>query len=286
VDGRVDDKHPESVAQAVVVVLERDRDGDASVLDRLVGEAADLLLTCSTGGGASRTLHAAEELDHRGDRAGARLLLRTVARVAPDGALADAERWLRPPGATRRRVKVVGSFALAVGLHAGGTMAAVVSGADDVAAVLMGATVGPALGIRIVWVQHVRLPGLTLQESRFWRSLGVLRAGDLADLPVLGDGRLRRATTDLKAPRAQRRTSDEGKPDNSGWIGLSGVIGAVLGPVCGLVIPGLSPGGFLALMPVGAVIASVALWAVLRSRAKDADHRTSPPHDHSTEHRP
>ncbi|MBI9113422.1 hypothetical protein [Sanguibacter suaedae] len=275
------EEQPEVVDEAVDAIHERDRDGDAPVLDQLVGEVAWRLLTSCPARGSSLTLRAAQELDRRGDRAGARLLLRAVARVAPDQALHDAERRLRPPGAVRRRVKVVASIALTISLLVGGAMAAVVAGAEDVALVLMGATHGPVLVARIMWVQRVRLPGLTLQESRFWRSLGVLRPGDASDLPELGDGRLRRATTDLKSPRAQRRPSDAEKPDVSGWIGLAGVIGAVLGPVCGLAIPGLTPGGFLALMPVGAVVAALAIWAVLRSRANDADRHPSSRHDHS-----
>ena len=256
---------PADVGRVVHAMLSRDRDGDASVLDRVVGEAAGRLLAFRVSERSSRTLQAAHYLVHCGDPAGARLLLHAVARVAPDRVLDDAADHFRPPGAARRHVAVVASVVLTVGLYVTAVVVAVVSGADVVARVLANGSVGLVLVARIAWVQHVRLPGLTLQESRLWRSLGVLRPGDIDDLYVLGDGRLRRATTDFRATRAQRHAVDREKPDISGWVGLGGVLGAVLGMVCGLVIPGLPPGTFLALMPVGAVIAALAVWAALRS---------------------
>lgn len=248
-------------------MLERDRDGDASVLDRVVGGAAGRLLAPSPSRGSSNTLRAAEGLVHRGDHAGARLLLRAVARVAPDQVLDEAAERLRPLGATRHLVEVAASMVLAIGLFAGGVVAAVISGADVVAVTLLQGSVGLALVARIAWVHYARLPGLTLQESRLWRSLGVLRRGDINDLATLGDGHLRRATTDIGARYAQRHPSTAEKPDNSGWVGLAGVIGAVVFPVFSLAIPTFRDGAWLAFMPVGAVVGALAMWAVLRSLA-------------------
>lgn len=281
-EGRVVEQQPEVVSEVVVAMLGRDRHGGAPVLDRVVGEAAGRLVASSPSKGPSRTtLRAVEDLAQRGDQAGARLLLRAVARVAPDRVLDEAAERLRPPGAARRRVGVVASVVLAIGLLAGGVVVAVVSGADAVAGALLIGSVGPVLAARVAWVRHVPISGLTLQESWLWRSLGVLRPGDISDLSVLGDGRLRRATTDIASPRAQRRPSAADKPDISGWVGLAGVFGAVLCLVGGFAIPDLPPGAFLALMPVGAVVAALAVRAVLRSVTNRPGHGSSSRPDHS-----
>ena len=262
---RVVEERPGDVGRVVHAMLSRDRDGGASDLDRVVGEAAGRLLASRPSERSSRTLQAAHFLVHCGDPAGARLLLRAAARVAPDHVLDDAADHFRPPGAALRRVAVVASVVLAVGLLVTAVVTAVDSDADIVVRVLVHGSVALVPMGRVAWVRHVRFAGLTLQESRLWRSLGALRPGDISDLYVLGDGRLRRATTDFRSTRAQRHPAAGEKPDISGWVGLGGVLGAVLGMVCGLVIPGLPPGTFLALMPVGAVIAALAVWAALRS---------------------
>lgn len=267
------EERPGDVGRVVHAMLSRDRDGGASDLDRVVGEAAGRLLASRPSERSSRTLQAAHFLVHCGDPAGARLLLRAAARVAPDHVLDDAADHFRPPGAALRRVAVVAFVVLAVGLLVTAVVTAADSDADIVVRVLVhGSVVLVPIG-RVAWVRHVRLPGLTLQESRLWRSLGALRPGDISDLYVLGDGRLRRATTDSRSTRAQRRLAGE-KPDISGWVGLAGVLGAVLGMVGGLVIPGLPPGTFLALMPVGALIAALAVWAAFRSSRNGRGHRS------------
>lgn len=265
---------PGDVGRVVHAMLSRDRDGGASSLDRVVGEAAGRLLASRPSERSSRTLQAAQYLVHCGDPAGARLLLRAVARVAPDPVLDDTADHFRPPGAALRRVAVVASVVLAVGLLVTAVVTAADSDADTVVRVLAHGSVALVPVARVAWVRHVRLPGLTLQESRLWRSLGALRPGDISELYVLGDGRLRRATTDFRSTRAQRHPEAGEKPDISGWVGLGGVLGAVLGMVCGLVIPGLPPGTFLALMPVGAVIGALAVWAALRSLRNRRGHRS------------
>jgi len=266
-------REPSNKPQAQVLrdvvarVLGRDRDGSASSLDRAVGEAAALLLASSSSDGRAETLRACDELAHRGDEPGARLLLRAVSRVAPDRALSEAASRLRPRDALRRHV-LLAAVLLWLGLFVGALVVMVLAGADEVAAALLAGSVGPVLAVRLAWTRHVRVPGLTLQESQLWRSLGVLRPGDTADLSLLGDGRLRRAMSDLGSSRGQPLPSAFGQPDISGWVGLAAVTGAVLGLVGGLAIPSLPSGTFLALMPVGAVVAAVAVRAaLLRARA-------------------
>ena len=260
-------EQPDIVGEVVAAVLGRDRHGGAGSLDGVVGVAAGQLLSSTPPNDSSRTLVAAEDLTRRGDRAGARLLLRAVARVAPHHDLETALDQLRPAAATRRRIALLASVMLAVGLLAGGVVAAVVAGADGAAGVLLAGSVGLLLAARVAWVRHIPLPGLTLQESRFWRSLGVLGHGDISELSLLADGRLRRAIEDLTAPRALRHPSDAQRFDSAGWVGLAGVFGAVLGLAGGLAIPTLPQGAFLVLMLVSGVVAAVATrTAIGRSR--------------------
>ncbi|KQT96595.1 hypothetical protein ASG53_16080 [Sanguibacter sp. Leaf3] len=255
-------QRPGDVGEVIALMLGRDRDGDASVLDSAVGVAVGRHLASCSPWDPWPTLWAANALAEQGDDAGARLLLRTVARVAPDPALDEMAARLRPPGAARQRAAVVTCVVLAAVLLASGAVVALVRGDQAAAGALLTASIGPALVVKDRWARHVRIPGLTLQESRLWRSLEALHPGDVDVLFTMGDGHLRRAITDLSDPGKQRETTDR-----SGWVGLAGVVGAVLGMVAGLTVPGLPPGAFIVLMPVGGAIAALAAWAALRRRA-------------------
>lgn len=261
-DTRAFPPRPGDVGEVIALMLGRDRDGDASALDSAVGVAVGRHLASRSPWDPSPTLWAADALARQGDDAGARLLLRTVARVAPDPALDQMAAHLRPPGAARRRAAVVTCVVLAVALLASAAVAALLRGDQMTAVMLLVGSITPALVVRDRWARHVRMPGLTSQESRLWRSLEALRPGDVDVLFTIGDGRLRRAITDLSDPGKQRE-----KTDRSGWVGLAGVVGAALGMVAGLTVPGLPPGTFLVLMPVGGVVAALAAWAALRRRA-------------------
>ncbi|WP_380168076.1 hypothetical protein [Jannaschia sp. R86511] len=264
------------VREVVSSVLGRDRHGGPQTLDRVVGEAAGRLLGSGPDNGRTGTLQAAAHLVQRGDEPGARLLLRTAFRVAPDPAVAEAARRLRPVGALRRLTVVAVAVTSCVGLLFGGLVVAVLAGAEAVASGLLLGSFVPILAARLAWIRFIRLPGLTLQESQVWRALGVLRRGDVSDLAVLGNGRLRGAMTDLNSPRGQRLPSAFGRPDVSGWVGLAGVTGAVLCLIAGSTFPGLPPGAFLAAMPIGAAVAAVAVRAALiRARAR-TEHYLEP----------
>lgn len=261
-DTRAFAQRPGDVGEVIALMLGRDRDGDASVLDSAVGVAVGRHLASRSPWDPSPTLWAAHALADQGDSAGARLLLRTVARVAPAPALDEMAAHLRPPGAARHRATVVTCVVLAVALLASAVVAALVRGDQAAAGMLLLGSITPALVVKDRWTRHVRMPGLTLQESRLWRSLDALRPGDVDVLFTMGDGRLRRAITDLSDPGKQRE-----RTDRSGWVGLAGVVGAVLGMVAGLTVPGLPPGAFIVLMPAGGVVAALAAWAALRRRA-------------------
>jgi hypothetical protein len=274
-DSRIEPQ-AQTVREAVAEVLGRDRRGGPSSLDRAVGDAAGRLLALGPDHGRAGTLRAAAELAKHGDQPGARLLLRAVTRVAPDPLVAGAVKQLRPPGAVARRVAVTVAVVLGVGLLVVALIVGALAGAEAVAGGLLIGSVAPVLAARLAWTRFVRVPGLTLQESYLWRSLGVLRRGDSGDLAVLGDGRLRRAISDLDSPRAQRLPSAWGRPDGSGWVGLAGVTGAVLCLAAGLAFPGLPSGAFLLAMPLGAGSAAVAVWAALRRARERAERHPKP----------
>lgn len=259
--------HRGDISKVVAAVHGRDRRGGASVLDRVVGEAAGWLIVSSPAHGPHSTLLAARDLVDRGDPAGARLVLRAVAFVAPDPALDEALAHLRPAVGVGRRVAVAACITIAVALFAGLAVPALVRGNYAAVGMLLGSAVTPALVVRGRWARHVRLPGLTAQESLFWRSLSLLVPGDVRTLSRLGDGHLRRATTELTDPGRSPDPSGAARRDVSGWVGAAGVVGAALGMATGLAVPWLPPGGFFVPMLAGAVGAALLAWTALRPRA-------------------
>ena len=258
--------HRRDISKVVAVVHGRDRRGDASVLDRVVGEAAGWLIVSSPAHGPQSTLLAARDLVDRGDPAGARLILRAVGFVAPDPALDEALAHLRPAVGVGRRVAVAACVTIVVALVASLAVPALVRGDLVAVALHLGSAVTPVLVVRGRWARHVRLPGLTQQESLLWRSFSLLVPGDVRTLSRLGDGHLRRATTELVDPGRWPDPSGAARRDVSGWVGAAGVVGAALGMAAGLAVPGLPPGAFFVPMLAGAVGAALLAWTALRPR--------------------
>ncbi len=177
---------------ALAAILRRNREGTPSVIVDGLFEVLTTLRTAALEDEATTTaaLRTADELVERGDRAGARLLLRAAAGALPhDRRVTAALRALRPrPTAA----------ALLRGVLVALVSAALVSLGIVLDVRAMGLVGGLVVGLV---VRFSPMTGLTLPESQAWRGLRTLRYD-----PALGRGDTSSA---------------------SGWYGLAGIGGFV-----------------------------------------------------------
>lgn len=216
-------------------------------LGRAVDAGAERLLHV---GGAAAARDVADQLARRGDRAGARLLLRAAAVRTHDSATVHAA--LR--SVTPRRIRLWPLAAVA---------AAVLAGAAWVAFVVTTGASAPAVSKLTLVLAHVALPlvlrsirepGFTTAETRVWRRL----CEQVYDPELDGPGQV------------------QGR--RSGWYGIAGMLGAALGLVLsvGVVAPlvvertgdatwGVSDDAFL--LHLAAVVLGATLGVVLTRSA-------------------
>lgn len=179
-------------------------------------------------------IRAAHALGQRGDRAGARLLLRLADRSAPrNAALRRVSRELRSPMTGTIALKTAGIVLLGALITVGFVVWGVLASHDP----MVGARVAILLALPLgLLVRRTTVPGLTVTESRVWRGLGTLRYD-----PSTG------------------RATNEG---TSGWYGVAGIVGAVATfTVIAIVLTRLTPTGTWPLWAVSG--SSMLLWLAL-----------------------
>ncbi|MBO1753408.1 hypothetical protein J4G33_16495 [Actinotalea sp. BY-33] len=222
---------------ALANILRRKREGSPeSIIDVVVG-AYGTLRGAAVDDAATRNavMRTAGALNERGDRAGARLLLRVATGMLPrDAAMETALRRSRPEPSRALLVRLAG-----VGLATSVAVAyVVVRGAaspQTLGAEIRGTTLVLAAVLGLV-TRLSSLPGFTMPETRVWRGLRSMRYD-----PVEARG---------------------GTSGISGWLGVAGVLGAVatMVTIAGVLSGATSDGAWPLWATTGG---SMVLWLVL-----------------------
>lgn len=245
-----------AVRAAVVEISARSRSARADDVAELVATWSSVLVGLDRADDVtpSSALAVATGLVARGDRSGARLLLRATAAQTPRSA--DLRRML---GSLTPRWAVVRTT--------GAVVVAAVAIAGLLALALRGGRPMSLLFAAGFWLWHrfVPLAGLTQSESRVWRGLGALSYDEVTDA--------------VATPDADRR----------GWYGVAGIVGAIAGlTLCLTVLPDLAAalgapglleqdGGLAVWLAVSIGLAVAGYCGVralhLRSRRRTAERR-------------
>lgn len=222
---------------ALAGVLHRNREASANSILQVVFGAYGTLRAVAVEDAPTRdaVLATAGALEVRGDRAGARLLLRSAAGMLPrDASIRAALRRLRPAASRGVVLRLVGSalavLAAVTFVVVRGTSSPETLGTDI-------RTTGLALvGVLGVAMRLSPLAGFTMPETTAWRGLRSLRFDP------------------MEGPR--------GGAGGSGWLGVAGIVGAVVTfATIAVVLSTLTPTGT---WPLWAVTGSaMVLWLVM-----------------------